>query len=90
MKIPAIRTRFKEKLIAYEISMLPKLIQYLNDNESRMTSLSQANFLLWPMDECEGWCPIPEPLRDLSSINQQFSYLRTFLTQRFTWMKSNI
>ena len=90
MKIPAIRTRFREKLIAYEISMLPKLIQYLNDNESRMTSLSQANFLLWPMDECEGWCPIPDPLRDLSSINQQFSYLRTFLTQRFTWMKSNI
>ena len=90
MKIPAIRARFKEKLIAYETSMLPKLIQYLNDNESRLTSLSQSNFLLWPMDECEGWCPIPEPLRDISSINQQFSYLRTFLTQRFTWMKSNI
>ena len=90
MKIPAIRARFKEKLIAYETSMLPKLIQYLNDNESRLTSLSQSNFLLWPMDECQGWCPIPEPLRDLSSINQQFSYLRTFLTQRFTWMKSNI
>jgi hypothetical protein len=89
MKIPEIRSRFKQKLIAYETSMLPELIQYLNTNESRLSALSQSNFQLWPMDGCEGWCPIPEPLRDLNTINQQFSYLRTFLTQRFSWMKSN-
>jgi hypothetical protein len=90
MKIPAIRTRFKEKLIAYETTMLPALIQYLNDNESRLTLLSQSNLVLWPMDQCEGWCPIPEPLRNVTTINQQFTYLRNFLTQRFSWMKSNI
>ena len=90
MRIPAIRSRFKTKLIAYETTMLPLIIQYLNENESRLTMLSQGNFSIWPMDECDGWCPIPEPLRDLTSINQQFSYLRSFLTQRFSWMKSNI
>ena len=90
MKIPAIRTRFKEKLIAYETSMLPLIIQYLNDNESRLTILSQGNFSRWPMNECDGWCPIPSPLRDVTTINQQFTYLRSFLTQRFSWMKSNI
>ena len=90
MRIPAIRSRFKTKLIAYETTMLPLIIQYLNENELRLTMLSQENFSIWPMDECDGWCPIPEPLRDLTSINQQFSYLRSFLTQRFSWMKSNI
>jgi hypothetical protein len=70
--------------------MLPKILSYLNDNEARLTALSQANFLVWPMDTCEGWCPIPEPLRDLTSINQQFTYLENFLTQRFSWMKANI
>ena len=90
MKIPAIRTKFKEKLIAYETSMLPALIQYLNDNESRLTLLSQSNLVLWPMNQCEGWCPIPEPLRNVTTINQQFTYLRNFLNQRFSWMTSNI
>lgn len=90
MKIPAIRTRFKDKLIAYETSMLPKVIDYLNDNESRLATLSQSNFVMWPMNQCEGWCPIPEPLRDMTTINQQFTYLRNFLTQRFAWMKANI
>lgn len=90
MKIPAIRTHFKDKLIAYETSMLPKVIDYLNDNESRLATLSQSNFVMWPMNQCEGWCPIPEPLRDMTTINQQFTYLRNFLTQRFAWMKANI
>jgi hypothetical protein len=90
MRIPAIRSRFKAKLIAYETTMLPLVIQYLNTNESRLAILSQGNFLTWPMDECDGWCPIPEPLRDLTTINQQFNYLRTYLTQRFRWMKANI
>jgi hypothetical protein len=90
MNIPAIRSRFKTKLIAYETSMLPLIIEYLNANQSQLTTLSQGNFLTWPMDECEGWCPIPEPLRYLTTINEQFSYLRNYLTQRFTWMKSNI
>jgi hypothetical protein len=90
MKIPAIRSQFKAKLIAYETSMLPVIIAYLNQNESRLTTLSQSNFVEWPMDACEGWCPIPEPLRDFTTINQQFTYLRNFLTQRFSWMKSNI
>jgi hypothetical protein len=90
MKIPAIRSQFKAKLIAYETSMLPVIIDYLNQNESRLTTLSQSNFVEWPMDACEGWCPIPEPLRDFTTINQQFTYLRNFLTQRFSWMKSNI
>jgi hypothetical protein len=90
MKIPAILTRFKEKLIAYETSMLPELIDYLNENESRLTTLSQSNFAMWPMNQCDGWCPIPEPLRNMTTINQQFTYLRNFLTQRFSWMKSNI
>jgi hypothetical protein len=90
MKIPAIRTRFKEKLIAYETSMLPALINYLNENESPLGTLSQSNFAMWPMNQCEGWCPIPEPLREMTTINQQFTYLRNFLTQRFSWMKSNI
>jgi hypothetical protein len=90
MKIPAIRSKFKAKLIAYETSMLPVIIAYLNQNESRLTTLSQSNFVEWPMDACEGWCPIPEPLRDFTTINQQFTYLRNFLTQRFSWMKSNI
>lgn len=90
MKIPSIRTRFKDKLIAYETSMLPKVIDYLNDNESRLATLSQSNFVMWPMNQCEGWCPIPEPLRDMTTINQQFTYLRNFLTQRFAWMKANI
>ena len=90
MKIPSIRERFKAKLIAYETTMLPKILSYLNDNEARLTALSQANFLVWPMDTCEGWCPIPEPLRELTSINQQFTYLENFLTQRFSWMKANI
>ena len=90
MRIPAIRARFKAKLIAYETTMLPLIIQYLNTNESRLAILSQSNFLTWPMDECDGWCPIPEPLRDLTTINQQFNYLRTYLTQRFRWMKTNI
>lgn len=90
MKIPSIRTRFKDKLIAYETSMLPKVIDYLNVNESRLATLSQSNFVMWPMNQCEGWCPIPEPLRDMTTINQQFTYLRNFLTQRFAWMKANI
>jgi hypothetical protein len=90
MKIPAIRSQFKAKLIAYETSMLPVIIAYLNQNESRLTTLSQSNFVEWPMDACEGWCPIPEPLREFTTINQQFTYLRNFLTQRFSWMKSNI
>jgi hypothetical protein len=90
MKIPAIRNRFKEKLITYETSMLPELIAYLNENETRLATLSQSNFSLWPMDACDGWCPIPEPLREMTTINQQFNYLRNFLTQRFSWMKTNI
>lgn len=90
MKIPAIRTRFKAKLIAYQTNMLPKILSYLNDNEARLTTLSQANFLLWPMNTCDGWCPIPEPLQGLTSLNQQFSYLRSFLNQRFSWMIANI
>jgi hypothetical protein len=91
MKIPSIRTRFREKLIAYEVSMLPMLIEYLNDNESRLAMLSQSNFAMWPMDQCiGGFCPIPEPLKNMTTINQQFTYLRNFLTQRFSWMKSNI
>jgi hypothetical protein len=91
MKIPSIRTRFREKLIAYEASMLPMLIEYLNDNESRLAMLSQSNFEMWPMDQCiGGFCPIPEPLKNMTTINQQFTYLRNFLTQRFSWMKSNI
>ena len=91
MKIPSIRTRFKEKLIAYELSMLPMLIEFLNDNESRLATLSQNNFSVWPMNQCiGGFCPIPEPLKNMTTINQQFTYLRNFLTQRFSWMKSNI
>jgi hypothetical protein len=91
MKIPSIRTRFKEKLIAYETSILPLVIAYLNDNESRLATLSQNNFAVWPMNQCiGGFCPIPEPLREMTTINQQFTYLRNFLTQRVSWMKSNI
>jgi hypothetical protein len=90
MKIPSIRARFKEKLIAYETSIMPLVIAYLNDNEARLTSLSQSNFAMWPMNQCDGWCPIPAPLREMTTINQQFTYLRNFLTQRVSWMKSNI
>jgi hypothetical protein len=81
MKIPEIRSRFKQKLIAYETSMLPELIQYLNTNEPRLSALSQSNFQLWPMDGCEGWCPIPEPLRDLNistMLNHYFFFYKQF------------
>ncbi len=90
MGVTAIRNRFKAKLIEFERDVLPLILAWLTANESRLMILSEENFNLWPMDTCEGWCPIPEPLRGLTSIAQQFDYLRDFLTQRITWMKSHI
>jgi hypothetical protein len=90
MQIPAIKNRFKEKLNNFEDEVLPSILEWLELNESRLTTLSEDNFELWPMDQCEGWCPIPEPLRPMTSISEQFDYLSQFLTQRITWMKSHI
>jgi hypothetical protein len=90
MGITSIRNRFKEKLIAFERDVLPGIMDWLSTNETALTTLSQPNFQLWPMDTCEGWCPIPQPLQGLTSISQQFDYLRDFLTQRITWMKTHI
>ena len=90
MGITSIRNRFKEKLIAFEIDVLPGIMDWLSSNETALTTLSQTNFQLWPMDTCDGWCPIPLPLQGLTAISQQFDYLRDFLTQRITWMKTHI
>jgi hypothetical protein len=90
MGITSIRNRFKEKLIAFEIDVLPGIMDWLSSNETALTTLSQTNFQLWPMDTCDGWCPIPLPLQGLTSISQQFDYLRDFLTQRIAWMKTHI
>ncbi|MFZ9197426.1 MAG: CotH kinase family protein [Bacilli bacterium] len=90
MQVPAIKTRFKQKLLQFEETVLPAAIAWLDDNEERLITLSEDNFTIWPMNQCEGWCPIPEPLRPYTSISQQFDYLRNFLTQRVSWMKSHI
>ncbi|MEY3431718.1 MAG: hypothetical protein RIS53_616 [Bacillota bacterium] len=90
MQVPAIKNRFKQKLILFEQEVLPKVLEWMTLNKERLMILSEDNFNIWPMDQCEGWCPIPEPLRPYTSINQQFDYLRDFLTQRVTWMKSHI
>jgi hypothetical protein len=90
MQVPAIKNRFKQKLIQFEEAVLPFALAWLENNEQGLTTLSADNFELWPMDQCEGWCPIPEPLRPYTSISQQFDYLSQFLTQRINWMKSHI
>jgi hypothetical protein len=90
MQVPAIKNRFKQKLNLFEEKVLPNVLEWMTLNEERITILSADNFNMWPMDQCEGWCPIPEPLRPYTSISQQFDYLQEFLTQRISWMKSHI
>jgi hypothetical protein len=90
MNIPAMRTRFKEKLIAFQTNVLPQVITWLNENQTPLATLSQANFNLWPMNQCAGWCPIPNELRNLTTTQQQFNYLRSYFNQRTTWMINNI
>lgn len=90
MRIPAIKTRFKQKLAEFQTTYLPKVIQWLNQNQQALTLLSAPNFQTWPMDRCDGWCPIPQDMRNFTTINQQFTYLRNFLTLRVDWMSYNI
>jgi hypothetical protein len=90
MKIPAMRQRFREKLADYHNRVLPKIDQWLDDNLARMTALSAANFEVWPMNSCSGWCPISTNIRDAQTMNQQFDYLSQFLHARVDWMMANI
>lgn len=90
MKIPAIRQQFKQALLEFRTRVLPEIKQWLVDNTGRLTSLSQANFQLWPMDVCEGWCPIPQGLSSVRTVSAQLQYIDQFLTTRVNWMISNI
>lgn len=90
MKIPAMRQRFKEKLQDFSSRILPQVLTWLDDNNAKLSTLSEANFSLWPMDQCSGWCPIPSELRTMNTIDQQFDYLHDYLSARVDWMIHNI
>ncbi len=90
MTLPAIRTRFKEKLQHFSSRILPEVLQWLTDNEQRLTQLSEANFERWPIDACSGWCPIPNELQQTSTLREQLDYLENFIIARVDWMIHNI
>jgi len=90
MEIPELQARFKEKLLDFQTNILPRVLAWLTDNEARLVMLSAANFTKWPMNSCNGWCPIPTDIKNLTSIGQQFDYISNYLTVRVNWMINNI
>jgi hypothetical protein len=90
MDISGMKTRFRDRIVYFQANVLPFLIQWMDDNQASMTTMMARNFAQYPMDVCNGWCPIPEELTGLTTVAQQFTYLRNYLTTRVAWMRSHI
>jgi len=90
MDISGMKTRFRDRILYFQTNVLPFLIQWMDDNQQAMATMMARNFEKYPMDVCNGWCPIPNELVNVTTIEQQFTYLKNYLTTRVTWMRSHI
>jgi len=90
MKIPSIYTMFVARLAEFEQQVLPEVLAWYSRNNTRFNTMFARNLQRWPLNTCEGWCPIIEPLMRVNSYQDHTAFITNYLTTRTTWMKNNI
>lgn len=91
MQQPTIYARFRQRLTDFETRVLPYAIAFLTEHTATFSSIFQNNIEKWPLNICEGgFCPMVEPLLQVSSYADHLEFIEDFLIDRVAWMKANI
>ncbi len=90
MKYPAIRSAFKQRLMTFQQTILPELDGWMIRNRQALTSLNSRNLTIWPLNTCQGWCPIADELMRVNRYEDHLDYISDYYQVRTEWMKNNI
>jgi hypothetical protein len=90
MRVPTIYNAFITRLTEFQQTILPEVLAWLSRNDIRFQTMFARNIERWPLNACEGWCPIIQPLLQVNSYQDHVDFISDYLVARTTWMKNNI
>ena len=88
MRIPAIRTRFKNRLQSINNEILPKVLSWWDAQVPYLSAMAENNFNRWSILYTYVW-PNPNEIAQ-AGYATQLSYVRNYLTSRMNWLLQNL
>jgi hypothetical protein len=88
MRIPAIRTRFKNRLQSINNEILPKVLSWWDAQVPYLSAMAETNFNRWSILYTYVW-PNPNEIAE-AGYATQLSYVRNYFTSRMNWLLQNL